>query len=109
MVRFRFMSYEIQKNIPIGGKQRGGAHDWPLLKMEPGDSFLVPISEYSPCRVHQFLATVRSRNAGWAWTARLMKHENGMRVWCIQRPDQANDVVTHAETSPRTHGEIRPR
>ena len=81
------MNYEIQKNVPIANRYASKAAIWPILKMEVGDSFLVPIKEYSPSRVHAILATTRIRNLGWAWTARMIKSEGGIRIWCIQKPD----------------------
>ena len=57
------MTYEIKKGVPIPDAATGGRPcKYPLSKLEPGDSFCVPIEDAKGKQVRQAVAAYSRRN-----------------------------------------------
>lgn len=78
--------YSIEKDIPV--EPAPPRYKYPFTEMKVGDSFLVPIDDASPASVQQCKAQVQHRHPGFKFITRLMKKENGTRVWCIETPER---------------------
>ena len=82
--------YEIEKNKPIPElKSVHHCGEWPLAKMDVGDSFLAPFDSEDPKRKASLQTRIMQvarpeRDKGKKFTTRSLPLENGIRVWRIE-------------------------
>ena len=74
--------YEIEKGIEIPQKPSSGKSKYTLLKLEMGESFIVPLNNDAVAKVQSRLASAAAaaaKNTSKRFTVRVVN--DGIRVW----------------------------
>lgn len=86
--------YQIEKNIPLPEGRQDRQSKYPLAKMVPGDSFLIPADEVDTTKklqsVRNSIHSIATKKLGKTGIIRTRRTSKGLRVWLTDGEEQAN-------------------
>ena len=78
----RSQLFAVEKGVPLPARKNGDrATKYPFMRMEVGDSFLIPC-QGEECRKAQMRVSGRKPTKGKKFTTRMV--EGGIRVWRVE-------------------------